>query len=142
MYYVQLVEEKSLEQGRFNQEEIEKLRALLGTFEKPSSKKSSSTYSLALSSEFPISIGLKVFDETFSNSWVLDSSSIDHMTYSSHQFNNYNLCPSIRKVTIADDSLTNIAGVGNVQISLTLTLRNVLHVSKLSTNLVFIQNLT
>lgn len=61
--FVQPVEERSLEQGRFNQEEIEKLRTLLGTLEK-----ASSTCSLTLSSKFPISIRLKVSDETFANS--------------------------------------------------------------------------
>ncbi|RVW63088.1 hypothetical protein CK203_064548 [Vitis vinifera] len=56
--FVQPVEERSLEQGGFNQEEIEKLRTLLGTLEKPS-----------------------------------DSGVTDHMTHS-HQFNDYNPCPS------------------------------------------------
>ncbi|RVW83297.1 hypothetical protein CK203_039642 [Vitis vinifera] len=86
---------------RFNQEEIENLRALLGTLEKPSSKKSS------------------------------DSGATDHMTHSSHQFNNYNPCPSQRKIAIVNGSFTTITGVANVQISPTLTLRNALHVSKL-----------
>ena len=54
---------RSLEQGGFNQEDIEKLRTLLGTLEK-----ASSTCSLTLSSKFPISIRLKVSDETFANS--------------------------------------------------------------------------
>ncbi|KAL6335420.1 hypothetical protein AAG906_029663 [Vitis piasezkii] len=39
-------------------------------------------------------------------------------------------------------TLTTIAGVGDVQISPTLALRNVLRVPKLSTNLVSIQKLT
>ena len=59
---IKLVEEKSLEQGGFNQEEIEKLRDLLGTLEKPSC-----TYSLVLLGRFPISIRLKVLDEIFAN---------------------------------------------------------------------------
>ena len=56
------------------------------------------------------------------------------MTHSSHQFNNYNPCLSCGKIATTDDSLTIVAGVGDVQISPTLTLRNVLHVPKLSTN--------
>ena len=64
------------------------------------------------------------------------------MTHSSHKFNNYNPCPSSRKITTANGSLTIIASVGDVQISPTLTLRYVFHVSKLSTNLVSIQKLT
>ena len=53
----QPVEEKSPEQSGFNQAEIEKLKALLGTLDKPSSQKSLGTYSLALSGKFLISIG-------------------------------------------------------------------------------------
>ena len=86
--FVQPVEERSLEQGGFNQEEIEKLRTLLGTLEKPSG-----THLLVLLSKFPIPIGLKVLNETFANSWVIDSGAIDHMTHL-HQFNDYNPCPS------------------------------------------------
>ena len=98
MFSIQPIEEKSLKQGGFNQEEIEKLRAFLGTLEKPSNNKSSSTFSLEFSSKVPISIRLKVLNETFANSWVFDSGAIDHMTLSSHQFNIYNLCPSSRKI--------------------------------------------
>ena len=118
------------------------MRALLGTLEKPSSKKSSCTCSLALLGKFLIFIGVKVLDRTFANSWVLDSGATDHMTHSSHQFNNYNPCPSQRKIAIANGSFTTIAGVADVQISPTLTFRNALYVPKLSTNLVFIQKLT
>ena len=64
------------------------------------------------------------------------------MTHSSHQFKNYNFCPSNRKIVIAYHPLTIVAGIGDVQISPTLTLRNVLHVPNLSTNLVSIQKLT
>ena len=61
--FVQPVEERSLEQGRFNKEENEKLRNLLWTLEKPSSP-----CSLTLSNKFPISIVWKVSNETFVNS--------------------------------------------------------------------------
>lgn len=61
--FIQLIEERFLEQGEFNPNEIEKLRTLLGTPKKPSS-----TYSLTLLGKFPISIGLKASDETFINS--------------------------------------------------------------------------
>ena len=64
------------------------------------------------------------------------------MTHSSHQFNKYNPCPSNRKIAKVDSSLTIVIGVGDVQICPTLTLRNELHVPKLSANLVSIQKLT
>ena len=97
---------------------------------------------MALSGKFPISIGLKVSDKTFGNDWVLDLGAKDHMTHSSHQFNNYNPCPSSSKIATTDGSLTTIVGVGDVKISPTLTIRNVFHVPKLSTNLISIQKLT
>ncbi|RVW33506.1 hypothetical protein CK203_105384 [Vitis vinifera] len=75
-----------------------------------------------------------VSNETFANSWVTDLGATNHMTHSSHQFNNYNPCLSYGKIATTDDSLTTVAGVGDVQISPTFTLRNVLHVPKLSTN--------
>ena len=118
------------------------MRALLGTLEKPSSKKSSCTHSLALKGKFPISIGLKASYQTLAASWVLDSGATYHMTHSSHKYNNYNPYPSSRKIATIDGSLTTVVGVGDVQISPTLTLRNVFHVPKLSTNLVLIQKLT
>ena len=64
------------------------------------------------------------------------------MSHSLYQFNNYNPGPSNKKIVTIDGSLTTIAGVGDIQISPTLNLRNVLHVPKLSTNLVSIQKLT
>lgn len=77
--FVQPIEERSLEQGGLDQEEIEKLRTLLRTLEKPLD-----TSSLTLSGKFPISIGLKVSDETFVNSWVIYSGDTNHTTHSSH----------------------------------------------------------
>ena len=106
---------------------------MLGNLEKPSS-----IYSLAFLSKSPIPIGLNVSDEIFANSWVIDSGAIDHLTHSSCQFNNYNSCPSSRKIVTIDGSLITIVGVGDIQISPILTLRNVFHVPKLSTNLVSI----
>ena len=134
---IQLVEERPLEWGKFNLEEIEKSRNLFGTLEVPSI-----IYSLALSDKFLIPIRIKVSYEIFTNSWVIDSSTTYHMTHSSHQFNNYNPCPNCRKIATIDSSLTTITSVGDIQISLILTFRNVFHVPKLSTNLVSIQKLT
>ena len=64
------------------------------------------------------------------------------MSHSSYQFNNYNPCPSNKKIVTINGSSTTIAGVGDIQISPTLNLTKVLHVPNLSTNLVSIQNLT
>ena len=110
---------------------------MLGNLGKPSG-----TYSLALSSKLPIPIGLKVSDETFANSCVIDSGVTNYMTHLSYQFNNYNSCPSSRKIVTIDGSLTIVIGIGDIQISPILTLQNVFHVSKLPTNLVSMQKLT
>ena len=48
--------------------------------------------------------------------------------HSSYQFNNQNPCLSNRKIVTVDGSLTIVIGVGDIQISPILTLRNVLHV--------------
>ena len=135
--FVQLVEKRSLKPDGFNWEEIEKLKILLGNLEKPSS-----TYSLTLLDKFPIPIGLKASDEIFSNLWVVDSNVTDYITYSSYQFNNYNPFPSNRKIVTINSSLTIVAGIGDIQVSPTLILRNVLHFPKLSTNLFFTKTYT
>ena len=43
---------------------------------------------------------------------------------------------------MANDSLATVTGFGNIYITATLILKNVLHVPKLSANLVSIQKLT
>ena len=54
----------------------------------------------------------------------------------------YSPCPSDRKLATTNGSLIIVAGVGDVRISPSLILKNVLHVPKLSTNLVSIQKFT
>lgn len=72
----------------------------------------------------------------------MDSRATDHMTHSHNVFSTYSPCPSNRKVTTANGSSITVAGLGNVKISPFVTLRNVLHVPKLFTNLISIQKLT
>ncbi|KAJ4712334.1 hypothetical protein OWV82_014593 [Melia azedarach] len=84
-------EEKAQDQREFNKEEIEKLKNLLVTLEKPTG----TLFIGALS----------------------------------------------RKIATADGSLSTVAGVGDVKISPSFILKNVLHVPKLSTNLVSINTL-
>ena len=52
------------------------------------------------------------------------------------------MCPCNRKIVTTDGSLTTVAGIGDVKISPSLLLKNVLHVPRLTTNLVSIQKLT
>ena len=66
--------ENSATEG-FNNEEIEKLRSLLGSLEKPSR-----ACTLALSGKPPFSFCMNASDESYANSWIIRSGAIDHMT--------------------------------------------------------------
>ena len=76
------------------------------------------------------------------NSWIIDSGATNHMTSCSNFFSTYKPCAENKKFKIADGSLSAIAGTGSVVISPSLTLHNVLHVPKLSCNLLSINKLT
>ena len=64
------------------------------------------------------------------------------MTPKSQLFHTYTPSPSNKKIAVANGSLATIAGFGDIYITPTLILKNVLHVPKLSTSLVSIQKLT
>ena len=125
------------ESGQLNQEEIERVRSFLSKLEKPTG-----TCSLIYSGKFPLSFGLNVSDTPFTHYWILDSGATDHMTPIPKYFSTYSPCPSNKKISTADGTLITAAGQGEVQISPSIILKNVLHVLKLSTNLISIQKLT
>ena len=110
---------------------------MLGTLEKPSG-----ACSLALASKSLISHALSASNINFPNSWIIDSKATEHMTNSSLKFSTYSPCPSNKKIALVDGSLTIVAGKGEIKIHPSLVLKNVLHVPKLSTNLVSIHKLT
>nr|KYP51529.1 hypothetical protein KK1_026556 [Cajanus cajan]KYP51539.1 hypothetical protein KK1_026566 [Cajanus cajan] len=64
------------------------------------------------------------------------------MTPLPKHFSTYSLCPNNKKISTADGTLITAAGQRDVQITPTIILKNVLHVPKLSTNLISIQKLT
>ena len=64
------------------------------------------------------------------------------MTHNPNQFKTYLPCPSNRKIVVVDGTTTTMVGIGDVQVTSNLVIKNVLHVPKLSTNLVSIQKLT
>lgn len=120
---MQLEEAKPSEQGGFNPSEIEKLKTLLRSLEKPSG-----ICSLAHPGQFPISIGLKVSDRTsFASSWVVNLGATNHRPHLSQKFRTYTPCPSNQRVAIADGSSTTIAGIEDVQISPSFRLKDVHH---------------
>ncbi|KAL6328809.1 hypothetical protein AAG906_003826 [Vitis piasezkii] len=100
--------------GGHNQEEVERVRSLIYNLDKPANL-GSLAYSV---------------------------SATDHMTHSPNIFSTYFPCSSSRKIATADGSLTTVAGIGDVKISPSLMLKNVLHVPRLTMNLISIQKLT
>ena len=64
------------------------------------------------------------------------------MTFKSQLFHTYTPSPSNKKIVVANGSLATITGFGDIYITPTLILKNVLHVPKLSANLVSIQKHT
>ena len=123
--------------GGFNNEEMEKLTSLLGSLDKPKGA-CSLTLSGAPSFSFCINASNKVYDDF----WVIDSNASDHMTPKSQPFHTYTPSPSNKKIAMANGSLATVAGFGGIYITPTLILKNVLHVPKLSANLISIQKLT
>ena len=133
--------------GGLSIEDMEKLKNLLGSMDKLATKpdtqaSSQGRCSLTLSGKEPISLGLNALGDEFRNAWILDSGATDHMTHSSNHFKTYTPCPSSRKITVADGTTTTVAGLGDVQVNSDLILKNVLHVPRLSMNLISIHKLT
>ena len=123
--------------GGFNNEEMEKLRSLLGSLDKPTG-----ACSLALLGTPSFSFCINASNKVYDDSWVIDSDGTNHMTPKSQFFHTYTPSPSNKKIAVVNGSLATIVGFGDIYITPTLILKNVLHVPKLSANLVSIQKLT
>ncbi|KAK2354846.1 putative mitochondrial protein [Trifolium repens] len=130
-----------------NQDEIKRLKSFLSELETPTTVTTSLAYSGMFS--FPLSLGKSQFsfgfnasDKPYNQYWILDSGATDHMTPLPTHFSTYSPCPSNKKISTADGTLLTVAGQGDVQISPSIILRNVLHIPKLSTSLISIQKLT
>ena len=85
---------------------------------------------------------INALQRIYDDSWIIDSGATDHMTSKSQLFHTYTPSPSNKKIAVANRSLATVAGFGDIYITPTLILKNVLHVPKLSANLVSIQKLT
>ena len=118
--------------GGFNNEEMEKLRSLLGSLDKPTG-----ACSLALSGTPSFSFCVNASNKVYDNSWVIDSGATDHMTPKSKLFHTYTPSASNKKIAVANGSLSTVAGFGN-RYHTSLILKNVLHAPKLSAILVSI----
>ena len=97
---------------------------------------------MAFSGISSFSHGPNVSDITSPGAWVIDPGATDHMTSSAQKFISYTPCPSSRKITIADGSVTTVAGQEDIFINNSLTLKNGQHILKLFTNLLSIRKLT
>ena len=128
-----------------NKEQIERLYKLL------SPDKTTGTSLIAQQGNF-LSLGttahkghihsaLNCFEEKVS-SWIIDSGASDHMTGCAQLFSSYIPNHGHTKVRIADGSLSPIAGIGTIKINSTLILKSVLHVPKLSCNLLSVSKIS
>ena len=121
-----------------------RIPTLIQNIQLPSSSQASTLgmCSLTLLVETLISLGLNASSNEFRNAWIIDSGATDYMTLNPNQFKTYLPCPSNRKIIVVDGTTTTVAGIGDVQVTSNMVLKNVLHVPQLSTNLVSIQKLT
>lgn len=111
------------------------MKSFLSALEKPID-----TCASAYSSKSSFSFGLNVSETPFCQSWILVSRATDHMTHSSKHFSTYSPCPIHKKIETADKSLASVAGIGDVTINPSITLKIVIHDPKLPINLVSVQD--
>ena len=76
------------------------------------------------------------------NPWIIDSGATDHMTGCTSFFSTYTPGSGHIKVKIANGSLATVVRTGTIILGPHITLFNVLHVPKLSCNLLSISKLT
>ncbi|TYK07542.1 Cysteine-rich RLK (receptor-like protein kinase) 8 [Cucumis melo var. makuwa] len=104
------------------------------------SQTNSPTLSVIAQSGMSQSFGLISVDGT--NPWILDSRATNHLTGFSEHFVTYTPCAGNEKIRIANGSLASIAGKGQIVLFDGFSLQNVLHVPKLSYNLLSISKIT
>ena len=73
--------------------------------------------------------------------WIIDSRAFEHMTSVSNLFDSYTPCSGSEKVRITDDNFSSIVGKGLIKISKNIDLQSILHVPKLTCNLLSISKL-
>lgn len=74
--------------------------------------------------------------------WVIDSGATDHITGCANFFCSYKPSPRNLKIKIADGSFATIAGIGTVNISPFISLKDDFYVPKLSCNLLSVSKIT
>lgn len=74
--------------------------------------------------------------------WIVDSGATDHMTGNSKFFLSYTPSSGQQKVQLADGTFSTVAGKGKIRLSQSIFLQDVLHVPKLTYNLISVSKLT
>ncbi|RDX93352.1 hypothetical protein CR513_24403, partial [Mucuna pruriens] len=116
----------------FSKEEMDRLRALLNSTSKPLG---SCDLTMNGKSSF------NIYGSVPQSIWILDFGAIDHITPFPSHFTSYLKVPKRQLITVANGDHVLIVGSSNVQLHSSLSLHNVLHVSKLANNLISIHRL-
>jgi len=85
---------------------------------------------------------LSLLSENGKKPWILDSGATDHLTGSSDNFLSYHPCVGHEKIRIVDRSFAPVASKGHISPFDDLILQNVLHVPKISYNLLSVSKIT
>ena len=75
------------------------------------------------------------------NSWIIDSGTNEHMTSSATSLSDYHLVDTPHNVTLANGSLSIVAGSSHTQLSSDIKLLSVLHVPDFPFNLLSISEI-
>ena len=101
---------------------------------------SPTTLGVVVQSGIPQSFSLISIDGK--NPWILDSGATYHLSSSSEHFVSYISCNRNEKIRIVDGFLALIVGKGQIFLFDKFSLHNVLHVSRISYNLLSISKIT
>jgi len=117
-----------------NKEELEHLQALMNSLSKTCS------CSLTMSGKSSSFLSFNAYSTE--NIWIIDSGATDHMTPHSSCFSSYNALSCNQHIPVVNGSNTPITGRGNIHLQPSFPLKNVLHVTNLSNNLLSIHKIT
>lgn len=127
--------------GGMSASDIEKFINFFKSLEQKSAGNPSSQCSLALSGNNSFSSCFKASKTSNPTKWIIDSGATDHMTKSIREFHTYQHSKN-NKIITANGSSATVAGQGTIPLSTTLSLKKVLHVPDLSTDLISLSKLT
>ncbi|RDX92752.1 hypothetical protein CR513_25079, partial [Mucuna pruriens] len=83
-----------------------------------------------------------IFSSVSQSILILDSMTTNHMTSSSSHLTSYSRSSGKQIITVVNEDYAPIVGFGSIQLQPSLSLHNVLHVTNMANNLIFIHRLT